>query len=156
MNRGNSKPSGWAHETLSYSIVKIGTKFRTGVGLITHIFRSSSAIPYRYEQLQWGCRAQRSADKAGKVGRLREKAPDQITTTEEIIASPEEGMDEVKEEIKKVPSRHRRGLHQLAAVWERLSARARVSGSGVVVSHDLDGMYGAKFQALAKEHQQGR
>jgi hypothetical protein len=95
-------------------------------------------------------------DKAGKVGRRMEKAAEQITTSEEIIASPEEGMDEVKEEIKKVPSRLRWGLHKLSAVWERISARSTVSESGIVVGSGLGVMYGAKFQALAKDHQQVR
>ena len=74
-----------------------------------------------------------------------EKAAKQIAT-EEIILSPEEGMDEVKEEMKKVPSRLRQGLHRLAAVWERDSVRANVSEEsyGGVVDCGLAGMYGAK------------
>jgi hypothetical protein len=72
--------------------------------------------------------------------------------TEEIIVSPEESVYEVKEEIKKVPSRLRQGPHRLAAVWERISVRPSVSGSDVVVGSGLSGMYGAKFQALAEEH----
>jgi hypothetical protein len=84
-----------------------------------------------------------------------EKAAKQIPTTEEIILSPEESVQEVKEEIKKVPSRLHQGLHhRLAAVWERDSVRANVSEEsyGGVVDCGLAGMYSAKFQALAKEH----
>jgi hypothetical protein len=76
-------------------------------------------------------------------------------TTQEIIVSPEESVDEVEEEIKKVPSRLRQELHQLAAVWERVSVRPNVSESDVVDS-GLAGMYGAKFHALAEEHEQAR
>jgi hypothetical protein len=85
-----------------------------------------------------------------------EKAAKQIPTTEEIIVSSEEGVDEVKEEIKKVPSRLRQKLHRLAAVGERVSVRSRVSGSDVAVGSGLGGMYGAKFEALAKEHERVR
>ena len=86
-----------------------------------------------------------------------EKAAKQIPTTEEIILSPEESVEEVKEEIKEVPSRLRQGLRRLAAAWERDSVRANVSEEsyGGVVDCGLGGMYGAKFQALAKEHEQG-
>lgn len=80
-----------------------------------------------------------------------EKASKQ-TTTEEIIASPEEIVDEVKEEVKKAPSRLRQKLRQLAAVWKHTSVRSSASGSEARGS-DLAGMYGAKFQALAKEHE---
>jgi hypothetical protein len=45
-----------------------------------------------------------------------EKAPKEITT-EEIIVSLQESVDEVREEIKKVPSRLRQALRRLAAVW---------------------------------------
>ena len=83
-----------------------------------------------------------------------EKAPKQIPTTEEIILSPEESVEEVKEQIKKAPSRLGQGLHRLAAVWERDSVRANVSESYGVVGSGLAGMYGAKFQALAKEHKE--
>ena len=78
-----------------------------------------------------------------------------MSTTEEIIVSPEEGVDEVKEEIRKVPSRLRLGLHRLAVVWERVGARPSVSGSDVIGS-GLGGMYGAKFQSLGEEHEQVR
>lgn len=81
-----------------------------------------------------------------------EKAAKEITT-EEIIASPEEIVDEVKEEVKKAPSRLRQKLRQLEAVWERASARSSAFESDVTGS-GLAGMYGAKFQALAKEHEQ--
>jgi hypothetical protein len=97
-----------------------------------------------------------SPEKAGKVGRRMEKAPKEITTTEEIIVSAEEGVDEVKEEIKKVPSRFRQELRRLAAVRERLSVRPSVSEWDAVVGWGLGGMYGAKFDALAKEHEQVR
>ncbi len=77
------------------------------------------------------------------------------TTTEEIIVSPEEIVDEVKEEVKKATSRLRQKLRQWAAVWERPSVRSSATGSEVVDS-GLAEMYGAKFQALAKEHEQVR
>ena len=79
-----------------------------------------------------------------------EKAAKQIPTTEEIILSPEESVEEVKEEIKKVPSRLHQGLRRLAAAWERDSVRANVSESNVG-SSDLGGIYNAKWQALDKE-----
>ena len=79
-----------------------------------------------------------------------EKAAQEITT-EEIILSPEERVDEVKEEIKEVPSRLRQGLHRLAAAWEHEeSVRPNVSESNVG-SCGLGGMYNAKWQALEKE-----
>jgi hypothetical protein len=72
-----------------------------------------------------------------------EKAAKQIPT-EEIILSPEESVEEVKEEIKKVPSRLHQGLHRLAAVWERGSVRTNVSEESYgVVDSGLAGMYGA-------------
>jgi hypothetical protein len=84
-----------------------------------------------------------------------EKAAKGVTTpeiiTEEIVATTEEIVAEAKEEAKEAPSR----LRQLAAVWEGASVRSSASGS-VVVGSSLDGMYGAKFQALAKEHEQVR
>jgi hypothetical protein len=73
-------------------------------------------------------------------------------TTPEIIT--EEIVAEAKEEAKEAPSRLRQELHRLAAVWERGSVRPRVSESEVVEGSGLGGMYGAKFQALAKEHEQ--
>ena len=78
------------------------------------------------------------------------------TINEEIIVSPEEIVDEVKEEVKKAPSRLRKKLRQLAAVWERASVRSSASGSDVMGCSGLAGMYSAKFQALAKEHEQAR
>jgi hypothetical protein len=84
-----------------------------------------------------------------------DKAAEGITTTEEIIVSPEESVDEVKEEIRKAPSRLRQELHRLAGVWKRVSVRSSVSGSDVVGS-GLAGMYCAKLQALAKEHERVR
>jgi hypothetical protein len=73
--------------------------------------------------------------------------------TEEIIVSPEELVDEVKEEVKEAPSRIRQKLRQLATVWERASGRSSASGSEVIGS-GAAGMYAAKFQALAKDHEQ--
>jgi uncharacterized protein YukE len=76
--------------------------------------------------------------------------------TEEIVATTEEIVAEAKEEAKEAPSRLRQHLHRLAAVWERVSVRPSVSESDAVVGSGLNGMYGAKFQALAKEHEQVR
>ena len=74
--------------------------------------------------------------------------------TEEIAATTEEIAAEVKEEVIEAPSRLRQALHRFAAVWERVSVQSSVSRSDIVGS-GLGGMYGAKFQALAKEHEQG-
>ena len=71
-------------------------------------------------------------------------------TTEEIMLTPE-----VKEEVKEAPSKLRQKLRQLAAVWGGANVRSSASGSDVVDS-SLSGMYGAKWQALAKESEQGR
>jgi hypothetical protein len=73
--------------------------------------------------------------------------------TEEIAATAEKIADEAKEDAKEAPSRIREQLHRLAAVWERVSVRPHVSESDVVEGSGLTGMYGAKFQALAKEHE---
>ena len=54
----------------------------------------------------------------GKVGRRMDKAAKE-NITEEIIVSPEELVDGVKEEIKEAPSRVRQKLRQLATVWRR-------------------------------------
>jgi uncharacterized protein YukE len=62
---------------------------------------------------------------------------------------------EVTEEVKEAPSRIRKKLRQLAAVWEGTSVRSSASGSDVVGS-SLAGMYDAKSQALAKEQEQVR
>ena len=70
-------------------------------------------------------------------------------TTEEIVV-------EGKEEVKEAPSRIRKKLRQLAAVWERASVHSRASGADVVLGSSIAGMYGAKFQALAKEQEQVR
>jgi uncharacterized protein YukE len=83
-----------------------------------------------------------------------EKAKE-ITPTEEIMVTTEEIVTEAKDEVKEAPSRIRKQLRQLAAVWESASVRSSASGSDVVGS-SLAGMYGAKFQALAKEHEQVR
>jgi uncharacterized protein YukE len=84
-----------------------------------------------------------------------EKAKE-ITFTEEIMVTTEEIVAEAKDEVvKEAPSRIRKTLRQLAEVWEGASVRSSASGSDVVGS-SLAGMYGAKFQALAKEHEQVR
>jgi hypothetical protein len=75
--------------------------------------------------------------------------------TEEIVATTEEIVTEVKEEVIEAPSRLRQALHRLAALWERVSVRSSVSESDAA-GFSLGGMYGAKFQALAKEHEQVR
>ena len=85
----------------------------------------------------------------------KEVAPE-ITPAEEIKASTEEIVVEAKEEVKEAPSRMRKKLSQLAAVWEGANVRSSASGSDVVVGSSLTGIYEAKFQALAKEHEQGR
>ena len=84
----------------------------------------------------------------------KEVAPE-ITPAEEIKVSTEQIVAEAKEEVKEAPSRLRAKLRQLAALWEGTSVRSSASGSGVVGS-SLAGMYGAKWQALGKEHEQGR
>jgi ribosome-binding ATPase YchF (GTP1/OBG family) len=79
----------------------------------------------------------------------------EITPTEEIEVTTEEIVAEAMEEVKEAPSRIHKKLGQLAAVWERASVRSSASGSEVVGS-SLAGMYDAKWQALAKEREQGR
>ena len=79
----------------------------------------------------------------------------EITPAEEIVVTTEEIVTEAKDEVKEAPSRIRNKLRQLTAVWEGASVRSSASGSDVVGS-SLAGMYGAKFQALAKDHEQGR
>jgi hypothetical protein len=79
----------------------------------------------------------------------------EITPAEEIMVTTEEIVTEAKDEVKEAPSRIHNKLRQLAAVWEGASVRSSVSGSDVVGS-SLAGMYGAKWQALAKEHKQVR
>jgi uncharacterized protein YukE len=76
-----------------------------------------------------------------------EKAAKEVAT-EEIVA-------EAKDEVKDAPSRIRQKLRQWEAVWEGASVRSSASGSDVVGS-GLTGMYDAKGQALAKEHEQVR
>ena len=58
------------------------------------------------------------------------------------------------EEVKEAPSKLRQKLRQLAAVWEGANVRSSASALDVVDS-SLTGMYGAKWQALAKEFEQG-
>ena len=127
------------------------------VGPITYIFRSLIG-PKMPTGATSSARVAGQNDppeeKAGKVGQRMEKAAEE-TVTEEIIVSPEEIADEVKEEVKKAPSRLRQKLRQLEALWERAGARSSASGSEAVGS-GLAGMYGAKFQALAKEHERAR
>ena len=88
-----------------------------------------------------------------------EKAPKEVApeipSAEEIKASTEELVAEAKEEVKEAPSRLRAKLRQLAALWEGTSVRSSAAGSDVMGS-SLTGMYGAKWQALAKEHEQVR
>ena len=87
-----------------------------------------------------------------------EKAAKGVTPeiiTEEIVATTEEIVGEAKDEVKEAPSRIRNKLRQLVAVWEGASVRSSASGSDVVGS-SLAGIYGAKWQALAKAHEQGR
>ena len=57
------------------------------------------------------------------------------------------------EEVKEAPSKLRQKLRQLAAVWEGANVRSSASASDVVVGSSLGGMYGAKWQALAKEQE---
>ena len=85
----------------------------------------------------------------------KEVAPE-ITPAEEIKVATEEIVAEAKEEVKEAPSRLHAKLRQLAAVWERASVRSSAAGSDVVLGSSLTGMYGAKWQALAKEDEQGR
>ena len=85
----------------------------------------------------------------------KEVAPE-ITPAEEIKVATEEIVAEAKEEVKEAPSRLRAKLRRLAAVWESANVRSSASGSDDVLGSSLTGMYGAKWQALAKEHEQGR
>ena len=85
----------------------------------------------------------------------KEVAPE-ITPAEEIKVSTEQIVAEAKEEVKEAPSRLRAKLRQLAAVWEGASVRSSASGSNVVVGSSPTGMYGGKWQALAKENEQVR
>ena len=85
----------------------------------------------------------------------KEVAPE-ITPAEEIKVTTEEIVAEAKEEVKEAPSRLRAKLRQLAAVWEGANVRSSAAGSDVVLGSSLTGMYGAKWQALAKEDEQGR
>jgi hypothetical protein len=75
---------------------------------------------------------------------------------EEIVATTEEIVADVKEEAIEAPSRIRQKLRQLAAVWERVSVRSSASESYGVVGSGLAGMYSAKFQALAKDPERVR
>ena len=89
-----------------------------------------------------------------------EKAPKEVAPeippAEEIMVSTEQIVAETKEEVKEAPSRLRAKLRQLAALWEGANVRSSAAGSDVVVGFSVTGMYGAKWQALAKEHEQGR
>src|SRR5215217_6468480 len=81
----------------------------------------------------------------------KEVAPE-ITPAEEIKVATEGIVAEAKEEVKEAPSRIRKKLRQLAAVWEGANVRSSASTSEAVGS-SLSGMYGAKWQALGKEHE---
>ena len=83
----------------------------------------------------------------------KEVAPE-VTPTEEIRVTTEQIVAEAKEEVKEAPSRLRAKLRQLAAVWE--GANVRSSAGSDVVDSSLSGMYGTKWQTLAKESEQGR
>ena len=85
----------------------------------------------------------------------KEVAPE-ITPAEEIKVSTEQIVAEAKQEVKEAPSTLRAKLRQLAAVWEGANVRSSAAGSDVVLGSSLTGMYGAKWQALTKEHEQGR
>ena len=84
-----------------------------------------------------------------------EKAAKGVTPEITTEVTTEEIVTEAKDEVKEAPSRIRKKLRQLAAVWEGASLRSSASGSDVVGS-SLAGMYSAKFQALAKEDEQVR
>jgi hypothetical protein len=84
----------------------------------------------------------------------KEAAPE-IAPVEEILVSTEELVAEAKDEVKEAPSKIREKLRQLATVWDATSVRSSASGSEVVGS-SVAGMYGSKFGALAKEHEQAR
>ena len=76
---------------------------------------------------------------------------------EELVVTTEQIMAEAKEGVIEAPSRIRQILGHLAAMGERASVRSSASGSDdVVVDSSLSGLYGAKFDALAKEHEQVR
>ena len=74
---------------------------------------------------------------------------------EKIVATTEEIVADVKEEAIEAPSRIRQKLRQLAAVWERAIVRSSASESDVMGS-GFAGMYSAKFQVLAKDHERVR
>jgi hypothetical protein len=69
-------------------------------------------------------------------------------TTPEIIT--EEIVAEAKEEAKEAPSRLRQELHRLAAAWERVSVRPRVSETDVVEGLGLGGMYGREVPGASQ------
>jgi hypothetical protein len=78
-------------------------------------------------------------------------------TPKEVEKMATEVTEEVKEGVIEAPSKIRQILGQLAAMWDQpASVRPGVSGSNVAVGSSLSGMYGAKFDALAKEHEQIR
>jgi hypothetical protein len=87
-------------------------------------------------------------DKAAKGGTPEGVGEEVMVTTEQILTEAKEGVIEA-------PSRIRRVLGQLAAMLERTSVRESVSGSDDVAGGSgLCRMYGAKFDALAKQHEQ--
>ena len=79
----------------------------------------------------------------------------EITPAEEIVVTTEEIVTEAKDEVKEAPSRIRKKLRRLAAVWEVTSVRSSTSGSEVM-GFGLAGMYNAKWRALEQEYKQGR
>jgi len=120
--------------------------------LITHVQRLRVGLGSNQWQRSTGDRPEKEVVEMEKTA--KEVAPE-ITPAEEIKVSTEQIVAEAKEEIKEAPSRIREKLRQLAAVWEGASVWSSASGSDVVGS-SLTTMYGAKFQALEKEHEQGR
>jgi hypothetical protein len=86
---------------------------------------------------------------------VKEEVKEMATAVTEEV---KEATAEVKEEVIEAPSKIRQTLGQLsAAMWEQASVRPSVSGSDeVVLGSSLSGMYGSKFDALAKEHEQVR
>lgn len=75
--------------------------------------------------------------------------------TTEVTEEVKEITMEVKEQAIEAPSRISQKLRQLAAVWKRASVRSSASESNVVGS-GFAGMYSAKFQALAEDHERVR
>ena len=83
----------------------------------------------------------------------KEVAPE-ISPAEQIKVATDQIVAEAKDEVKEAPSKIRKKLRRLPSIWEGASVRSSASASDVVGS-SLAGMYGAKWQALGKEHEQG-